>query len=181
MQNAPKNHQHAVNMVASSILIHGKPMETKKRFVEQFAQLILIIGIDATRSYWILDTTYQQSVSLYCQCVDAVLYFVEIGDEHQITQDINALKAINHAMLLLLVVMPTKDDWLFMSITDYPALWIDNLADMNRENTPQMLDQMIDEKKRRNTEALIYFPTPVMTPMANTKACLEWKQAVSGS
>ncbi|KTC94410.1 hypothetical protein [Legionella erythra] len=172
-------------MVTSSILIYGKTTETKNRFVEQFTQInlghrdtlqpSLVHNRDATHfreyNYWILDTSYQQSLSLYCPSVDAVLYFVESWDEHQITQDINALKAINPAMPLLFVGMSSKDDLPFMSIADYPALWLDNMADINRENILQLLNQMIDEKKRRDKEAVLFFPKIAWTPMAKAKDC----------
>ncbi|MFC7782376.1 hypothetical protein [Legionella taurinensis] len=171
-------------MGASSILIYGKTTKAKTQFIERLAQINLknmdIRPVCVTCReegsaneylFWILDTSYEPYLALYCRDMPVVLYFIEHWDETQITSDIDALKKINSSLPILIVdAIENQDEIAVASFADCPVLRVANREDMNRDGLFQTLNQMIKAKKRSEQEPYFLFKNQ-LTAMARAKGC----------
>lgn len=171
-------------MGASSILIYGKTTPAKTQFIERLAQInlntmdirpvfITYREESSTNEYhfWVLDTSYQPYLSLYCRDTPVVLYFIENWDETQITSEIEALKKTNSSLPILIVdATENKDEIADASFADCPVLRVATTEDMSRDNVFQALDKMNKAKKRLEQEAFFVFKEE-LTAMARAKRC----------
>ncbi|QRN02686.1 hypothetical protein GH742_01690 [Legionella sp. MW5194] len=169
-------------MGAFNILIYGKSTEAKTQFVGRLTQNNLektekhpflipgrIENSPHDYHFWVIDTSYQSLLSLYCRDTPIVLYFIENWDVTQMAGDIEALRKANSSLPILIVnAAEKKNEIAVASFADCPVLPVADMHDTNRDNVFHAINQMIKAKKDCEQEAYFLFKAEI-TAMGRAK------------